>query len=95
MVIHYKILLIQNNIAEENFINFLSNSNQSFSLQELINFIINILIPLNFYKFYNVIWSYTFNFLFFFLNFKKLLSYYFFNNMFMFSKRSDIKNFYR
>ena len=44
-----KILLVQKNIAEENFINFLSNSNQSFSLSELLNFMINITIPLNFF----------------------------------------------
>lgn len=66
-----KILLIQNNIAEENFINFLSNSNQSFSLPEFLNFIINILIPLNFFSNFTTSFGVTLLISLFFLNFKK------------------------
>lgn len=66
-----KILLIQKNIAEENFINFLSSSNQSFYLSELINFIINILIPLDFFSNFTTSFGVTLIISIFFLNLNK------------------------
>ena len=90
-----KILFIQKNIAEENFINFLSSSNQSFYLSELINFIINILIPLDFFSNFTTSFGVTLIISIFFKFKQKQLSYYLFDYMFMFSKYSDIKNFYR
>lgn len=66
-----KILLIQKNIAEENFIDFLSNSNQSFSLSVLLNFIINITMPLNFFSNFTTSFGIIFFLSLFFLNLNK------------------------
>lgn len=66
-----KILLVQKNIAEENFVNFLSNSNQSFSFSELLNFLINIMIPLNFFSNFTTSFGIIFFISLFFLDFKK------------------------
>ena len=66
-----KILLIQNNIAEENFINFLKNSNQNFSFFNLVNFIMNILIPINLLSSYTTSFGITLLISIFFLSFKK------------------------
>lgn len=66
-----KILLVQKNIAEENFIDFLSNSNQSFSFSALINFITNITIPLNFFSNFTTSFGIIFFISLFFLNLNK------------------------
>ena len=66
-----KILLVQKNIAEENFINFLSNSNQSFSLSELLNFMINITIPFNFFSNFTTSFGIIFFISLFFLDLNK------------------------
>ena len=44
-----KILFTQNNIAEKNFVNFLKNSNLSFSFSNILEFFFNLGIPLNYF----------------------------------------------
>lgn len=44
-----KILFTQNNIAEKNFVNFLKNSNLSFSFSNIFEFFFNLGIPLNYF----------------------------------------------
>ena len=49
-----KILLVQNNIGEENFVSFLKNSNMTLSFENIFEFFLNLGIPIKFTNYFSI-----------------------------------------